>query len=134
MKHPNTLIIFDGVCNFCNASINFIIRRDPNAIFTFGTVQSATGTRLLSDLNIDPTDPTTFVLIHDGEVFLKSNAALEISKHLTGAWPIMSYLRFIPVTIRDSIYNLIAKNRYKIMGRRDSCMIPTVEIKARFID
>lgn len=128
------LIIFDGICNFCNASINFIIRRDPNAKFTFGTVQSAIGTRLLRDLHIDPANPTTFVLIQDGEVFLKSNAALEISKHLTGAWPIISYLRFIPESIRDSIYNLIARNRYKIMGKRNSCMIPTAEIRTRFID
>lgn len=134
MPLPNKLIIFDGVCNLCNASTNFIIQRDPNALFTFTPVQSDTGIRLLSDLGIDPSDPSTFVLIQNGEVFLKSDAALEIAKHLTGAWPILSYLRFIPNIIRDSIYNLIAKNRYKIMGKRNSCMIPTAEIKARFID
>ena len=134
MTLPDKLIIFDGVCNFCNASTNFIIRRDPNAIFTFTTVQSGTGTKLLSDLGLDPNDPNTFVLIQNGEVFLRSNAALEISKYLTRAWPLIFYLRFIPVIIRDSVYKLVARNRYKIMGKRDVCMIPSEDIKARFID
>lgn len=134
MTLPDKLIIFDGVCNFCNASTNFIIRRDPNAIFTFTSVQSGTGTKLLNDLGLDPNDPNTFVLIQNGEVFLRSNAALEISKYLTRAWPLIFYLRFIPVIIRDSVYKLVARNRYKIMGKRDVCMIPSEDIKARFID
>lgn len=131
---PSHLIIFDGVCNFCNASINFIIQRDPNAVFTFTHVQSDIGTRLLRKLGIDPNDPNTFVLIKHGEVYLKSNAALEISKNLNAGWPMIAYFRLIPTIIRDSIYGLFARNRYRIMGKRDHCMVPSADFKARFID
>jgi predicted DCC family thiol-disulfide oxidoreductase YuxK len=130
---PDRLVIFDGVCNFCNASSNFIIKRDPSAKFTFTIIQSDLGTRLLTDLGIDPSDPTTFVLIKKGEVFLQSTAALEIAGELTGAWSLAAYCRFIPRVIRDSIYTLVARNRYALMGKRDVCMIPADSIKARFI-
>jgi len=131
---PDRLIIFDGVCNFCSASTNFIIKRDPESKFKFATVQSDTGVQLLSKLNIDPSAPNTFVLIKNESVFLKSNAALEIAKELSGPLQLMSYMRFIPRVIRDSIYDLVARNRYRIMGKRDSCMVPTENIRARFID
>lgn len=130
---PDRLVIFDGVCNFCNASCNFIIKRDPSAQFTFTTVQSELGVRLLGQLGIDPDDPITFVLIKNSEVYLKSSAALEIAKELTGAWSLASYLIVIPSVIRDSIYGLIARNRYALMGKRDTCMVPSGEVKARFI-
>jgi predicted DCC family thiol-disulfide oxidoreductase YuxK len=131
---PDRLVIFDGICNFCNAATNFIINRDPTAKFTFATVQSVTGTRLLNHLGIDPDDPNTFVIIKNGEAYLKSTAALEIAKDLAGPCSTLAYLRFIPRTIRDSLYGLIARNRYTLMGKRDSCMIPTADIRARFID
>ncbi|MFQ3246957.1 MAG: putative DCC family thiol-disulfide oxidoreductase YuxK [Arenicella sp.] len=131
---PDRLVIFDGVCNFCNASSNFIIKRDPSAKFTFTTVQSELGVRLLSQLGIDSDDPNTFVLIKNSEVYLKSSAALEIAKELTGAWSLASYLIVIPSVIRDSVYGLIARNRYALMGKRDTCMVPSAEVKARFID
>lgn len=128
------LVIFDGVCNFCNASINFIISRDPHAKFTFTTVQSEHGKALLNNLGINPLNPNTFVLIKNGDTYLKSSAALEICKELSKPWPLVSYLRFVPVFIRDSVYTLIAKNRYRLMRKRDECMLPTKDIKARFID
>ncbi len=130
---PDRLVIFDGVCNFCNASSNFIIKRDPSAKFTFTTVQSELGVRILGQLGIDPDDPNTFVLIKNGEVHLKSSAALQIAKELTGAWSLASYLIVIPSVIRDSVYGLIARNRYALMGKRDTCMVPSAEVKARFI-
>lgn len=133
-KLPDRLIIFDGVCNFCNASSTFIIKRDPSAKFTFTTVQSEIGSRLLNHLDIDPADPNTFVLIKNGEVYLKSTAALEIAKELTGVCSLASYLTVIPSVIRDSVYGLIARNRYALMGKRDTCMTPSAEVKARFID
>jgi len=131
---PERLIILDGICNFCSASANFIIKRDPTATFSFATVQSKTGNHLLTKLGLNPDDPNTFVLIKNGEVFCKSGAALEIAKDLTGAWPVVSFLRIVPAFIRDFIYDLIARHRYKIMGKRQTCMIPTDDVKARFID
>ena len=131
---PDRLIIFDGICNFCNAGTNFIISRDPSAKFTFTAIQSDTGTRLLKNLGIDPDHPNTFVMVKNGEVYVKSTAALEIAKDLTGPWSITAYLLIIPRIIRDSLYSLIARNRYSLMGKRDSCMIPTADIRSRFID
>lgn len=132
-KLPDRLVIFDGVCNFCNASSSFIIQRDPSAKFTFTTIQSPIGASLLDQLGIDADDPNTFVLIKNGGVYLKSTAALEIAGELTGAWSLAAILRFIPVFIRDMIYDLIARNRYRIMGKRDSCIVPTTDIKSRFL-
>jgi len=134
MKHPNNLIIFDGVCNFCSATSKFIIQRDPSVKFSFTTTQSNIGIELLSKLGVDPNDPSTFVLIKNKEVFLRSNAALEISKDLSGPWRALAWLRFVPLPIRDSVYGLIARNRYKLMGKRESCMVPTTSIRARFIE
>ena len=131
---PSRLIVFDGVCNFCNASINFIIKRDPQAKFTFTTVQSDTGRNLLVDLSIDPRDPNTLVLVKNGEVFEKSSAALEIAKELSAWWPVAHYLSYIPIDFRDWLYSLVANNRYRLMGKRDSCVIPSADVRARFID
>jgi predicted DCC family thiol-disulfide oxidoreductase YuxK len=131
---PDRLIIFDGICNFCNAGTNFIISRDPSAKFTFTAIQSDTGARLLKNLGIDPDHPNTFVMVKNGEVYVKSTAALEIAKDLTGPWSIAAYLIIIPRVIRDSLYSLIALNRYSLMGKRDSCIIPAADIRSRFID
>ncbi|MBL4674267.1 MAG: DUF393 domain-containing protein, partial [Arenicella sp.] len=97
------------------------------------TVQSEIGAHLLSQFGIDPDDPNTFVLIKNGEVYLKSTAALEIAKELSGAWSLAKYLIVIPSVIRDSVYGLIARNRYALMGKRDTCMTPSAKVKARFI-
>ena len=132
--YEQQLIIFDGVCNFCNASINFIIERDPEAKFVFTTVQGHTGSTILNELNIDPLDPNTFVLIKHKKAFIKSDAVLEISQDLVGPWRFMIYFNVVPRTLRDLIYKLIANNRYKLMGKRDKCMIPSSDLKARFID
>jgi predicted DCC family thiol-disulfide oxidoreductase YuxK len=130
---PDRLVIFDGVCNFCNASSNFIIKRDPSAKFTFTIIQSEIGIQLLRQFDIDSDDPNTFVLIKNREVYLKSTAALEIAKELTGAWALARYLIVIPKIIRDSVYSLVARNRYALMGKRDNCMIPSADVRERFI-
>lgn len=129
-----SIIIFDGVCNLCNASINFIIKHDHAKRFTFATTQSKHGARLLNDLGIDPKDPTTFVYIDIDDTYLKSDAAVAIAKHLRRPWSGFNYLRFIPQFIRDFAYSLIAQNRYKLLGKREVCMIPSPELKARFLD
>ena len=86
------------------------------------------------NLGIDTNNPNTFVLIKHDDVFLQSSAALEIARDLIGAWPLLYALRIIPSVVRDSVYGLIARNRYKLMGKREVCLIPTEELKARFID
>lgn len=131
---PKAIIIFDGVCNFCNSSINFIIEQDHRERFSFATTQSQYGIRVLNDLGIDPSDPTTFVYIDNNDVYLKSDAALEIAKHLQRPWCFLSWLKYSPKCIRDFMYSLIAKHRYKILGKRDSCMVPCIELRERFFD
>lgn len=129
-----SVIIFDGACNFCNASINFIIQRDHAAHFKFATTQSKHGTAFLNDLGIDPKDPTTFVLIERQEVYLRSDAALEIAKHLRRPWSYFTWLKLVPKTLRDFVYTIIAKHRYKISGKRQCCMVPNPELRGRFLD
>lgn len=129
-----SIIIFDGVCNFCNWSINFIIKYDHVAHFKFATTQSKHGIALLNDLGIDPEDPTTFVLIECGEAYLMSDAALKIAKHLRRPWSALAWFKLVPKTLRNFVYKTIAKHRYKILGKRQSCMIPSPELQARFLD
>lgn len=133
-QFPNELIIFDGMCKFCNASINFIIRNDPNTAFYFSSAQSITGRNVLEGLGLNPSDPTTFVLLKNGIAYTQSNAAIEIAKNLKTPWSYFGVLKIVPRALRDWIYAFIARNRYRILGKLDSCMIPTAEHKSRFLD
>lgn len=132
MKEP--LIIFDGKCNFCNASINFIIKHDATSRFNFATTHSQNGRRILSQLGMDPDDPTTFVFIDGGTTYLQSDAALKIAQHLRRPWSFFFYLTNIPKAVRDFAYSILAKHRYKISGQRDTCMTPSAEVRQRFLD
>ena len=132
--YPNELIIFDGVCKFCNASINFIIRNDPNTVFCFATAQSAAGSNILKQLGIDPNDPTTFVFLSHGVAHLQSDAALEIAKKLRAPWSYLIVLKVVPRFLRDQVYRFIARRRYQILGKYDTCMIPSKELQSRFLD
>lgn len=127
------IIIFDGMCNLCNGSVQFIIKRDPNGHFKFASLQSETGERLINDYGI-PRNSDSFILIEDGNWFQKSSAALRVSKHLSGGWKLLYPLTVIPTPIRDSLYEVVAKNRYKWFGKREYCMMPTPEMKNRFLD
>ena len=131
MQHK--LILFDGVCNFCSFWVNFVIKRDKNDIFRFAALQSETGMQYLKLFGINITDPDTFVLIEGKEYFIKSTAALKVAWELK-SWLKISYpLIFLPISFRDFLYDLIAKNRYKIFGKKDVCRIPTAEEKMKFI-
>jgi predicted DCC family thiol-disulfide oxidoreductase YuxK len=127
------IIIFDGVCNFCNGSVNFIIARDPREKFLFSPVQSEFSKALLIRHGLQGIGDDSFVLIKNGKYYLRSDAALEISRDLSGFWRFFYGLRVLPRPLRDIFYNLIARNRYKLFGKRDSCMMPTPELKRRFI-
>jgi predicted DCC family thiol-disulfide oxidoreductase YuxK len=131
MPNQPAIILFDGVCNFCNSSVNFVIKRDKKAYFKFAPLQSELAEKLLGKPISEM--PDSVVLIENNKVHYKSTAALMIAKKLDGLWPIFYLLIIIPRPIRDWVYNLIAKNRYKIFGKKDSCMIPDPAIKARFL-
>ncbi|MEP1031934.1 DUF393 domain-containing protein [Ekhidna sp.] len=132
IKQP--VILFDGVCNLCNSSIQFIIKRDKKNRFLFASLQSAYAKKYLTADLIKEDQLQSLVLIEGGSIKIKSSAALTISKSLSGLWPLLYVYIIIPRFIRDWFYDLIAKNRYKWFGKRDHCMIPTSELKSRFID
>lgn len=126
------ILLFDGVCNFCNASINFVIDHDVERRFRFASLQSDIGQRILTENRRSVSDFDTVLLVREGKVYEKSTAALEIARYLRG-WSWLYVFRFIPRFIRDAVYNLIAKNRYRIFGKSESCRIPTPEERSLFI-
>lgn len=133
--HPvSKVILFDGVCNLCTASVTFVIQRDVNKSFRFASLQSDFGQKILMQEGIDSQGFDTVILIKNERLFTRSDAALEIARDLSGAWPALYLFKIIPSRIRNLVYNWIAKNRYRWFGKKDSCMIPTAELKARFID
>lgn len=129
----NNIVLFDGVCNFCDASVNFIIDRDKKNIFKFAALQSEKGQEILDYFKLPKDDFDSFVFIENDKVFKKSSAALRIAKKLGGVWKIFYPFIIIPEFIRDFFYNLIAKNRYKLFGKKDACRIPTPELKQKFL-
>lgn len=126
-------ILFDGVCNLCNGAVLFIIKRDPNQKFQFASLQSAFGKSQLQKYNLNTKDVDSIVLIKSSKAFVRSTAALQIASQLNGLWPVLSIFKIFPTFIRDGVYNWIAKNRYSWFGKKDACMIPTPELKSRFI-
>lgn len=125
------IIFFDGVCNLCNGAVQFIIKRDPTAIFQFAPLQSESAIRLI-DITNKPL-PDSIILWSDNKLYFKSSAALEIARHLPYPWRLLVAFRFLPVWFRDPVYDLIARNRYRWFGKRDSCMIPTPDLLSRFL-
>lgn len=131
LDHP--VILFDGVCNLCNGSVLFIIKRDPRARFYFAALQSDFGIGQLKSFGLPATALNSVLLMKDGMLYQKSNAALEIAKHLSGLWPALYIFKIIPPFLRDGLYMWIARNRYRWFGKKDACMIPTPELKSRFL-
>lgn len=127
------VILFDGVCNFCNSSVNLIIRNDRKNIFRFAPLQSGIGNQLLKHYHIDPQITDSIVYIEGGKAYVRSSAALRIAKRMKGLYPLLFGFIIIPPFVRDLFYNIIAKNRYKWFGKKDSCMIPTPEVRQKFI-
>ncbi len=127
------VILFDGICNFCSASVRFIIKRDPHGRFKFASLQSATAERLLKDHGVQSSDLSTIILIRDTLVFQQSDAVLEIVRRLRRLWPVLYIFKIVPRFIRDAVYVAIAKRRYKLFGKKDVCMIPENNSKDRFL-
>ncbi|MGP4041149.1 thiol-disulfide oxidoreductase DCC family protein [Gracilibacillus sp. D59] len=127
------IILFDGICNFCSSSVQFIIKRDPKFKFQFASLQSEIGQQLLKQQQFSE-NMDSIVLIENDQVYTKSTAALRIAKELKGAYQFLSIFLVIPKPVRDIFYNILAKNRYRWFGKKDQCMIPKTEDKQRFLD
>lgn len=135
LEKEKKIILFDGVCNLCNGAIQFVIKRDKKDTFRYATLQSKIGEQLIAERAIDTTKVDSIILIEPGVAyFTKSDAALQISKSFGGGWKLLSIFTWIPKSFRDVIYDLIARNRYNWFGRKDACMIPTPELRAKFLD
>lgn len=127
-------IFFDGVCNLCNSSVNFVIDRDQRKQFTFASLQSAYAEKVFAGTEIDPGKLEGIIFKKGDEIFRKSDAALEIAKEMGGMWSLLFILKIFPRFFRDWIYDLIARKRYRWFGKRDTCRLPTPELQERFLD
>jgi predicted DCC family thiol-disulfide oxidoreductase YuxK len=127
------IVLFDGVCNFCNYWVNFAIRKDRNKKLRFAPLQGETARKLLLQHSINPTSLSSVILIDDNKAWTQSSAAIRICKYLDGGWKLFYGFIIIPKFIRDPIYNFIARNRYKWFGKKENCMIPSPEVKERFL-
>lgn len=130
----NDVILFDGLCNLCNNSVQFVIRRDPGRRFRFASLQSEFGKRFLSTHHLPENDYNSFILFENGSVFTRSTAALRVMKKLNGGWPVLYALIVIPRFLRDGIYHVVARNRYRWFGKRHACWVPTPELNDLFFD
>ena len=127
------VILYDGVCIFCSRWVRFVIARDAQRRFRFTPIQSGYGTRLARAFGIDPADPDTNAVIHGGVAYFKSDAALTVLSSLPG-WGWVRVLFGVPKPLRDAVYNLVARNRYKIFGKYDQCFMPDAETRARVME
>ncbi len=132
--HESHILLFDGVCNLCIGVVNFIIKRDSEQQFKFAALQSEAGQALLMKFGLSTTDINSFVFIFENQCFIKSSAGLHVLKELGGVWKLFYALIIIPVPIRDYIYSLVVRVRYRLFGKRDTCMIPAPGIKQRFLN
>ena len=130
--HTGPVLLFDGVCNLCTGSVQFIIKRDPTKKFRFASLQSEFGQQVLAQhqLNTDTFD--SLVLLEDGKIHQRSTAALRIARQLSGAWPMLYAFIIVPAFIRNAVYNFIARNRYKWFGKKEACWLPTPDLQALF--
>ena len=126
------IVLFDGICNFCNGAVNWIIARDTQAKFKFAPLQSEFGEQMRSKFGIGE-DVDSIILIEDDRAYLHSSAALRVARGLGGVWSLGYAAVIIPKPIRDWFYRWFARNRYRWFGKQDSCMIPTPDVRARFI-
>ncbi len=129
------LVLFDGLCNLCEAGVQFILRRDKAGRFRFASLQSKTGAELLSRQGIPPDRRLeTMLLVLDGRTYARSGAALRIARRMDFPWPLLSIFLAVPTPIRDFVYGVIARHRYRWFGKREACWLPTPELQSRFLD
>ena len=135
LPQDKKIILFDGVCNLCNSSVQYVIQHDKKDIFRFVSLQSELGQKILKHIGINHIHTDSIVLYEPGiSYYYKSTAALHIAKGLSGIFTIATVFKILPTGLRDAIYDYVAKNRYKWYGKKDACMIPTPELKAKFLE
>jgi predicted DCC family thiol-disulfide oxidoreductase YuxK len=128
------LILYDGVCNLCTSTVIFVIRRDPLRRFRFASMQSPLGQRLLKQFDLPLDHFKTFVLVEKEARYTRSTAVLRVVMRLSGLWPVLYLLILVPRPLRDLVYDYVARNRYRIFGRKERCMVPGPELMDRFIE
>ncbi len=127
------VIFFDGVCNLCNAAVQFVVKRDPKAVFKFCSLQNPKASLLLPGHNFRSQDFNSLILLQNGHIYTQSTAALLVARRLKSPFSLMYGFIIVPPVVRNWIYNFISKNRYKWFGRRNECMIPDAKLATRFI-
>lgn len=133
MIFPQPLILFDGVCNLCNNSVQFVIKHDTKQQFRFASIQSDLGQKVLQQYGLSTTKINTVVLLNNNQIYTHSTAALHIAQQLGGLWQLASLALYIPKPLRDAVYTFVAQNRYRWFGKQESCWLPTPELKNRFL-
>ncbi len=127
------ILLFDGVCNLCSSSVQFVIERDPEAKVRFASLQSEFASRTFAELKIPGDYLDSIVLLEQGKVYYKSAAALRVCRYLNGGWPLLRVFMIVPGPLRDVVYDWVARNRYRWFGKKETCWIPTPELRERFI-
>ncbi len=134
MNTAHSIVLFDGVCNLCNRSVQFIIKRDTRDRFRFAALQGKTGQALLTRHQLPADSFNSFILVEEDRIYTRSTGALQMLKRLGAPWSLCYAFILVPRFIRDWVYNRIARNRYRWFGKKESCMIPTPELKNKFLD
>ena len=128
------IILFDGMCNLCSSSVQFIIKRDKKKLFRFASLQSSYGQKVSEQFGLPANEMKSFVLVKNGQLYSRSTAALLVAKELSGGWPLLSAFMILPPALRNPVYNLVAKNRYNWFGKKTECWLPSQELRERFLD
>ena len=131
-EHP--IVLFDGVCNLCNNSVQFLIQRDPQARLRFTSLQSEAGQKLQAEHGINPESLDSMLLVEGGRLYRESDASLRMARYLKGAWPLLGAFRIVPRPLRNLVYRWVARNRYRWFGKTEACWLPTPELRARFLE
>ncbi len=129
----NRLILFDGVCNLCNSSVDFVVKRDKKGIFKFASLQSEIGQKVLQKFDLPAQKYDSVLLIQNNQALQKSTAALEIARQINGAWFLLYIFMLVPPRVRNIVYDWIARNRYRWFGKKETCRLPTPEERGRFL-
>ena len=133
MKPEPSILLFDGVCHLCQGSVKFVLKRDRHERFRFAALQSPAGQKLLREYGLDPKVLNSLVLIEGGQSYQRSAGVLRLLKGLGGLWSLLYVFILVPRPLRDAAYDLLARNRYRWFGRDESCLMPTADIRRRFL-
>jgi predicted DCC family thiol-disulfide oxidoreductase YuxK len=135
MYDDSQIVFFDGVCNLCEGTVQFLLKRNKKKNLMFASLQSNSGQQMLNHFNLPLNNFNSFVFVENGKLYQRSTGALRVTRYLGGLWPLLYYMFIIvPPFIRNAVYNLVARNRYKWFGEKNECWLPTPDLKKRFLD